>query len=105
MGTGSSPHLRIGPRDRDTPTPLMCKHPWRHEILCEPKVTGSGPSGWRDPGPAAHNAPMADNRILYRDSRRAAGWGIAVSLGLGLVKALAGLWGGSLALLSDAVHS
>ncbi len=48
---------------------------------------------------------MSDNRTLYRDGRRAAAWGLAMSLGLGLVKFLGGLFGGSLALLSDAVHS
>jgi cation diffusion facilitator family transporter len=48
---------------------------------------------------------MADNRALYRDGRRAAAWGIAVTLGLGLVKALGGVFGHSLALLSDALHS
>jgi cation diffusion facilitator family transporter len=42
---------------------------------------------------------------LYREARRAAAWGIAVSLGLGLMKLLGGLFGGSLALLTDAVHS
>jgi cation diffusion facilitator family transporter len=42
---------------------------------------------------------------LYRQARRAAGWGIAVSLGLGLAKLLGGLFGHSLALVSDAVHS
>jgi cation diffusion facilitator family transporter len=48
---------------------------------------------------------MGDNRILYRDGRRAAAWGISLTLGLGLVKALGGLFGHSLALLADAVHS
>jgi cation diffusion facilitator family transporter len=44
-------------------------------------------------------------RDLYRQSRRAAVWGIAVNLGLGLVKLAGGLLGHSVALLSDAVHS
>jgi cation diffusion facilitator family transporter len=48
---------------------------------------------------------MNDNRTLYRDGRRAAAWGISLTLGLGLVKALGGLFGHSLALLADAVHS
>jgi cation diffusion facilitator family transporter len=48
---------------------------------------------------------MNDNRTLYRDGRRAAAWGISLTLVLGLVKALGGLFGNSLALLSDAVHS
>jgi cation diffusion facilitator family transporter len=48
---------------------------------------------------------MADNRLLYRDSRRAAAWGIALALGLGLVKAVGSVFGHSLALMSDAVHS
>ena len=42
---------------------------------------------------------------LYRQARRAAAWGIAVSLGLGMAKLLGGLFGHSLALVSDAVHS
>jgi len=41
----------------------------------------------------------------YRDSRKAALWGIGVSLLLGVVKLFGGLFGNSLALLSDAVHS
>jgi cation diffusion facilitator family transporter len=48
---------------------------------------------------------MGDNRTLYREGRRAARWGIGVALGLGLMKALGGRFGHSLALLSDAVHS
>ena len=48
---------------------------------------------------------MVDNGSLYRDGRRAAAWGIALALGLGLVKVLGGVFGHSLALLSDAVHS
>jgi cation diffusion facilitator family transporter len=42
---------------------------------------------------------------LYRQSRRAALWGIAGSLGLGLAKLAGGLFGHSVALVSDAVHS
>jgi divalent metal cation (Fe/Co/Zn/Cd) transporter len=41
----------------------------------------------------------------YRESRRAALWGIGVSLTFGAVKLLGGVLGYSLALLSDAVHS
>lgn len=41
----------------------------------------------------------------YRDGRRAAAWGVAISLSLGLAKFLGGFFGNSLALLSDAVHS
>jgi cation diffusion facilitator family transporter len=48
---------------------------------------------------------MGDIPQLYREARRAAAWGIAVSLGLGLMKLLGGLFGGSLALQTDAVHS
>jgi cation diffusion facilitator family transporter len=48
---------------------------------------------------------MVDNRGLYRESRRAALWGLVTAVGLGAVKALGGLFGHSLALLSDAVHS
>jgi cation diffusion facilitator family transporter len=42
---------------------------------------------------------------LYRDSRRAAAWGVALSLGLGIAKFVGGFFGHSLALLSDALHS
>lgn len=42
---------------------------------------------------------------LYRESRQAALWGIGVSLGLGGVKLLGGIYGRSLGLVSDAVHS
>jgi cation diffusion facilitator family transporter len=48
---------------------------------------------------------MGDNRSLYRDGRRAAARAMGLALGLGLVKALGGVFGHSLALLSDAVHS
>jgi len=41
----------------------------------------------------------------YRDGRRAALWGVGVSLALGGVKLAGGLAGHSLALRSDAVHS
>jgi cation diffusion facilitator family transporter len=54
---------------------------------------------WPD---GTHNTPMDD---LYRQSRRAAVWGLVVSLGLGAVKLAGGLFGHSLALLSDAAHS
>jgi cation diffusion facilitator family transporter len=42
---------------------------------------------------------------LYRQTRRAALWGIGVSLSLGLAKLVGGLLGHSVALMSDAVHS
>lgn len=42
---------------------------------------------------------------LYRDGRRAATWGLSVSLGLGAVKLAGGRLGGSVALVSDAAHS
>jgi cation diffusion facilitator family transporter len=42
---------------------------------------------------------------LYRLSRRAALLGLAVTLTLGIIKLVGGLYGHSLALLSDAVHS
>ena len=48
---------------------------------------------------------MNDNPTPYREGRRAAAWGIALTLALGSVKALGGWLGHSLALLSDAVHS
>jgi cation diffusion facilitator family transporter len=48
---------------------------------------------------------MDDTRTLYRDGRRAAAWGLALTLVLGVVKAIGGIFGHSLALLSDAVHS
>jgi cation diffusion facilitator family transporter len=48
---------------------------------------------------------MDNSTNPYREGRRAAGRGILISLGLGLTKFLGGLFGHSLALLSDAVHS
>jgi len=48
---------------------------------------------------------MDDIARLYRDGRRAAAWGIAISLALGTAKALGGWSGHSFALLTDAVHS
>src|SRR4051812_6233146 len=48
---------------------------------------------------------METSRNPYRESGRAARWGIGVSLVLGGVKLVGGLSGHSLALLSDAVHS
>jgi cation diffusion facilitator family transporter len=48
---------------------------------------------------------MERNSNLYRESRRATCWGIGVSLILGGVKFLGGLFGHSLALVADAVHS
>ncbi len=60
-------------------------------------------------GPPGEALPVGAGGLsavdLYREARRAASWGIAVSLGLGLSKLLGGLFGHSLALLSDAVHS
>jgi cation diffusion facilitator family transporter len=53
--------------------------------------------------PSHHPALRVDE--LYRKSRRAASWGIAISLGLGLVKFLGGIFGHSFALVSDGVHS
>jgi cation diffusion facilitator family transporter len=41
----------------------------------------------------------------YRESRRATYWGMGVNLVLGGIKLLGGLFGNSLALLADAVHS
>jgi cation diffusion facilitator family transporter len=46
-----------------------------------------------------------DIHDLYRRSRRAAFWGVVVTLGLGVAKLVGGLLGHSVALLSDAVHS
>ena len=42
---------------------------------------------------------------LYRQSRRAAALGAAVSLALGGAKLAGGVWGHSIALLSDSIHS
>jgi cation diffusion facilitator family transporter len=42
---------------------------------------------------------------LYRQSRRAASVGLAVSITLALAKLGGGLWGHSIALLSDSIHS
>lgn len=44
-------------------------------------------------------------RRLYQDATRAALLGLGINLTLGMVKLLAGYWGGSFALLSDAVNS
>jgi cation diffusion facilitator family transporter len=49
--------------------------------------------------------PGDKTRGLYRQGRRAAGWGVLTSLGLGTVKLVGGLLGHSVALVSDAVHS
>lgn len=48
---------------------------------------------------------MDDARDLYRQTQNAAVWGLSASLVLGTLKLLGGLFGHSLALLSDAVHS
>jgi len=48
---------------------------------------------------------MSNANDLYRDTRRAAVWGLSVSLGLGAAKLLGGVFGNSLALVSDAAHS
>ncbi|MDR3633444.1 MAG: cation diffusion facilitator family transporter [Isosphaeraceae bacterium] len=42
---------------------------------------------------------------LYRQARRAAAWGLALSVGLGSVKLAGGVFGHSFALVSDAAHS
>jgi cation diffusion facilitator family transporter len=61
---------------------------------------------WVDLGQdGLHNSAMNSMAKLYRDSRRAAAWGIALGLGLGLAKFVGGFFGHSLALVSDAVHS
>ena len=49
--------------------------------------------------------PLTDRLELYQQARQAASWGIGVSLGLGAFKLLGGLFGHSLALVSDAAHS
>jgi cation diffusion facilitator family transporter len=49
--------------------------------------------------------PGHDIHELYRQSRRAAFWGCAVSLGLALMKLAGGWFGHSVALLADAIHS
>lgn len=48
---------------------------------------------------------MDDAHDFYRESRQAAVWGLVVSLGLGATKLAGGLFGNSLALVSDAAHS
>jgi cation diffusion facilitator family transporter len=48
---------------------------------------------------------MHDVHDPYRQARKAAAWGIATNLALGASKLIGGLFGASLALLSDAVHS
>jgi cation diffusion facilitator family transporter len=49
--------------------------------------------------------PSADIHDFYRQTRRAALLSFATTLTLGVAKLVGGLWGHSLALLSDAVHS
>jgi cation diffusion facilitator family transporter len=55
--------------------------------------------------PLAGVSALLTRLDLYRQARRAAAWGITISLSLGLVKLLGGVFGHSLALVSDAVHS
>lgn len=55
--------------------------------------------------PPATPMRLASRQELYRQARQAATWGIGVSLLLGLGKLLGGMFGNSLALVSDAVHS
>jgi cation diffusion facilitator family transporter len=59
--------------------------------------------------PPTHHVPVTMHQKsmddLYRQSRRAACWGIAISCGLGGVKLAGGVFGNSVALVSDAVHS
>jgi cation diffusion facilitator family transporter len=52
-----------------------------------------------------NNRPMARDPNPYDESRRATSWGIGVCLLLGGVKLLGGLFGHSMALVADAVHS
>ncbi len=42
---------------------------------------------------------------LYRRARQVSLWGVAASLGLGVLKLVGGILGNSLALVSDAIHS
>ena len=49
--------------------------------------------------------PGKPMNALYRQARRAAVWGVALSLALGVVKLAGGWLGHSVALTSDAVHS
>lgn len=48
---------------------------------------------------------METIQALYRQGRKAALWGLGVSLGLGVGKLVGGVWGHSFALVTDAVHS
>lgn len=62
------------------------------------------------PTPAEERAAAAERRQtsrreLYRQARKAAAWGIALSLALGVIKLIGGWYGRSLGLVSDAVHS
>ncbi len=59
---------------------------------------------WRRFFPARLGPPVGIE-ALYREGRRAALWGIAVSLALGAAKLAGGVFGHSVALVSDAVHS
>src|ERR1700737_3001013 len=57
------------------------------------------------PSPGQEERRAVTIHELYRQSRRAAAWGIVASLTLGLVKLAGSLLGHSVALLSDAIHS
>ena len=46
-----------------------------------------------------------DMKDFYRQARRAAVWGVGLSVGLGVLKLAGGVFGHSEALVSDAVHS
>ncbi len=49
--------------------------------------------------------PGPQMNAFYRQARRAAAWGVALSLALGIAKLAGGWLGHSVALVSDAVHS
>ncbi len=50
-------------------------------------------------------SPLEQRETLYRQAKQAAVLGIVANIGLGLVKLLAGILGGSFALIADAVNS
>lgn len=49
--------------------------------------------------------PDLDRKVAMRSGMRVTWWGLAVNVGLAVIKFVAGTWGNSQALVADAVHS